>query len=99
MYYYHYQYHYHYYVLQGQWVLLHNAHHCPHLLNAIESLMAENAPANMSSDQTFRLWITTKATPDTLPVRLLQNAARTVVSSPKVKQCQNSEKRGFCAGF
>ena len=72
---------------QGQWVLLHNAHNCPHLLNAVESLLAESVPVNSQSDQTFRLWITSKAVPEVLPVRLIQNSVKTVIDSPKVSLC------------
>lgn len=69
---------------EGQWVLLHNAHNCPHLLNAVETVLAECAPPNLSPEHTFRLWISSKVVPEVLPVRLLQNSVKVVISSPKV---------------
>ncbi|XP_076466964.1 uncharacterized protein LOC143298129 [Babylonia areolata] len=71
-------------MVEGQWVLLHNAHNCPHLLNALESLLAEVAPSIPQTDQTFRLWITSKAVPEVLPVRLIQNSVKIIINSPKV---------------
>ncbi|XP_070190368.1 uncharacterized protein [Littorina saxatilis] len=68
---------------EGQWVLLHNAHNCPHLLNAMESLLADCAPSGLQSDNTFRLWITSKAAPEMLPVRLMQNSVKIFINSPK----------------
>ncbi|XP_025098007.1 LOW QUALITY PROTEIN: dynein gamma chain, flagellar outer arm-like [Pomacea canaliculata] len=69
---------------EGQWVFLHNAHNCPHLLNSVETLLAESLPASSQTDQTFRLWITMKALADGIPVRLLQNSIKAVISLPKV---------------
>ena len=77
-------------VFQGQWVLLHNAHNCPHLLNAVETLLVESLPTSSQSDQTFRLWVTTKAIPEVLPVRLIQNSVKIVINSPKVNLCSIS---------
>ena len=65
-------------------MLLHNAHNCPHLLNSVETLLSESMSASSQSDQTFRLWITSKAVPEVLPVRLVQNSVKIVINSPKV---------------
>ncbi|CAL1527205.1 unnamed protein product [Lymnaea stagnalis] len=70
---------------EGMWILLHNAHNCPRLLNALESILNEGA---QECDANFRLWVTSHVDSTCVPVRLIQNSLRVFVDSPKVmKDC------------
>ncbi|OWF37572.1 Dynein heavy chain 5, axonemal [Mizuhopecten yessoensis] len=65
---------------EGMWVLLHNAHNSPHLMNNLEAILLEET----NPDSTFRLWITSKVDTTALPLRLLQNSIKAVIDTPKV---------------
>ncbi|XP_067674368.1 uncharacterized protein [Haliotis asinina] len=67
---------------EGSWVLLHNAHNSPHLLNAMETMLVETAATQ--ADSQFRLWISAQTNNSMLPVRLIQNSVKVVIDTPKV---------------
>ncbi|KAK6987321.1 dynein heavy chain 5 axonemal, partial [Biomphalaria glabrata] len=70
---------------EGLWVLLHNAHNSPRLLNSLESILNEGTDP---SDSNFRLWVSSHVDTNNIPVRFLQNSLRLFVDSPKVmKDC------------
>ncbi|KAK3735811.1 hypothetical protein QZH41_019912, partial [Actinostola sp. cb2023] len=64
-------------MVQGSWVLLHNAHNTPRLLAALDSFMHETK----SVDPEFRLWVSVQPNPD-IPSSLLQTAVKIVADSP-----------------
>uniref|UniRef100_A0A2C9K4Z2 AAA+ ATPase domain-containing protein n=1 Tax=Biomphalaria glabrata TaxID=6526 RepID=A0A2C9K4Z2_BIOGL len=66
---------------EGLWVLLHNAHNSPRLLNSLESILNEGTDP---SDSNFRLWVSSHVDTNNIPVRFLQNSLRLFVDSPKV---------------
>ncbi|XP_060567478.1 dynein axonemal heavy chain 5-like [Ruditapes philippinarum] len=68
---------------EGMWVLLHNAQNAPQLLLSLESIL-EELSATTPPDPQFRVWISSQAIPEVLPVRLIQNSVRTILDSPKV---------------
>ena len=68
------------FILQGHWVLLHNAHNAPRLLAALDSFMQETKAV----DSEFRLWVSVQPHPD-IPSSLLQSAVKIVADSPKVR--------------
>lgn len=70
-------------IIQGMWVLLHNAQNAPQLLLSLESIL-EELSATTPPDPQFRVWISSQAIPEALPVRLIQNSVRTILDSPKV---------------
>ncbi|XP_068697910.1 dynein axonemal heavy chain 8-like [Montipora foliosa] len=65
-------------MVQGYWVLLHNAHNAPRLLAALDSFMQETKAV----DSEFRLWVSVQPHPD-IPSSLLQSAVKIVADSPK----------------
>jgi len=65
-------------MVQGHWVLLHNAHNSPRLLAALDSFMHETKTV----DSEFRLWVSVQPHPD-IPSSLLQCAIKVVADSPK----------------
>lgn len=65
-------------MVQGHWVLLHNAHNSPRLLAALDSFMQETKTV----DSEFRLWVSVQPHPD-IPSSLLQSAVKVVADSPK----------------
>lgn len=65
-------------MVQGHWVLLHNAHNSPRLLAALDSFMQETKTV----DSEFRLWVSVHPHPD-IPSSLLQSAVKVVADSPK----------------
>ncbi|RDD45872.1 Dynein heavy chain 5, axonemal [Trichoplax sp. H2] len=65
-------------MLNGQWVMLHNAHYAPHLLNTLNTILSDTKQI----DPSFRLWISSK--PNTiLSHQLLQSSIKLVVEPPK----------------
>ncbi|XP_052807484.1 dynein axonemal heavy chain 5-like isoform X7 [Mya arenaria] len=68
---------------EGMWVMLNNAHNAPSLLLSLESIL-EELTSGTSPEPNFRVWISSQALNDVLPVRLLQNSVRAVIDSPKV---------------
>ncbi|XP_023932050.1 dynein heavy chain 8, axonemal-like [Lingula anatina] len=66
---------------EGLWVLLHNAHNSPHLLQNIEAILEENLD---TMDPQFRCWISVQAGHPNVPVRILQNTVKVLVDSPKI---------------
>ncbi|GFN75495.1 dynein beta chain, ciliary [Plakobranchus ocellatus] len=66
---------------EGTWILLHNSHNCPHLLNALEAILAEGS---QQCDSNFRLWVSYHITATSVPIRLVQNSLRVFVDSPKI---------------
>lgn len=65
-------------MVQGHWVLLHNAHNAPRLLAALDSFMQETKTV----DNEFRLWVSVQPHPQ-IPSSLLQSAIKIVADSPK----------------
>lgn len=65
-------------MVQGHWVLLHNAHNSPRLLAALDSFMHETKTV----DSEFRLWVSVQPHP-AIPSSLLQCAIKVVADSPK----------------
>ncbi|XP_070568705.1 dynein axonemal heavy chain 5-like isoform X4 [Ptychodera flava] len=67
---------------EGFWVLMQNGHNSTHLLDHLETILAENK----NPDPNFRVWIAAQVT-SKLPVRVLQTATKIVVDSPrKIKE-------------
>ncbi|KAL5010133.1 hypothetical protein ScPMuIL_012438 [Solemya velum] len=64
---------------EGLWLLLHNAHNAPHMLNNLEAIFGEQT----NVDPQFRLWVSAQTHPNNLPVTLLQNSAKAVIDTPK----------------
>ena len=68
------------YGLQGQWVLLQNAHNNTQLLYKLETILAEVENPSLE----FRLFVTSQATKDCIPTQLLQQSIVVTVDTPRV---------------
>lgn len=66
----------------GSWILLHNCHNSPNILNQIESILQESAAQNKLNEK-FRCWISLlQSKIVNKPISLLFNSTRVFIDSP-----------------